>query len=71
MAIVLAFKGREWAWKNKEWESVEHFNRVQRKWSIAGFIFVIVMGVFMAVSLQAYNDYIEKAKAYETSHDTQ
>ena len=68
MAIVLGFKGREWAWKNKEWESVEHFNRVQRKWSIAGIIFVIVMGVFMVYSLQAYNDYIQKTKSYESSH---
>ena len=67
MAIVLGFKGREWAWKNKEWESVEQFNRVQRKWSIAGIIFVIAMGVLMFFSLQAYNDYSEKARYYESS----
>ena len=67
MAIVLGFKGREWAWKNKKWDSVEHFNRVQRKWSVAGIIFVIVMSIFIAYSLQAYNDYIDRAKAYESS----
>lgn len=33
MIFVLGFKGREWAWKNNKWDSVEHFNRVQRKWS--------------------------------------
>ena len=33
MAVILGFKGREWAWKSKQWESVEHFNRVQKKWS--------------------------------------
>ncbi len=33
IAIILGIKGREWAWKNKEWDSLEHFNRVQKKWS--------------------------------------
>lgn len=36
MVFVLGVKGREWAWKNKQWDSVEHFNRVQRKWSMWG-----------------------------------
>ena len=30
VAIVLGIKGREWAWQNKEWESVEHFLAVQK-----------------------------------------
>ncbi len=34
VAIWLGFKGREMAWKNKKWDSVEHFNKVQRLWSI-------------------------------------
>ena len=33
VAIILGFKGREWAWKKKQWEGVEHFNAVQKKWS--------------------------------------
>jgi len=33
MSFVLGFKGREWAWKNTHWDSLEHFNRVQRSWS--------------------------------------
>jgi len=33
MSFVLGFKGREWAWKNTHWDSLEHFNRVQRNWS--------------------------------------
>jgi len=43
MAIVLGVKGREWAWKNNEWESLEHFNRVQRQWSMWGLIITGVM----------------------------
>src|SRR5664280_1999466 len=46
MAIVLGVKGREWAWKAKEWESVDQFNRVQKKWSFWG---VILVPVFLIV----------------------
>lgn len=48
MAVVLGFKGREWAWKNKEWESIEHFNRVQRKWSLWG-IWIVVICLLIGV----------------------
>lgn len=36
VGIVLGFKGREWAWRNKRWDSVEHFNAVQKTWSAWG-----------------------------------
>ena len=38
MMFVLGFKGNAMAWKNKEWESIEHFKTVQRNWNIAGLI---------------------------------
>lgn len=56
MAFVLGAKGNEWAWRNKRWDSVEHFKRVQRKWGFwsAGaiaasfvFVFVVVSGVML------------------------
>lgn len=44
----LLLKGRELAWQNKRWQSVDHFNRVQRRWGIAGaalfLLFVIGVG---------------------------
>lgn len=52
MAIVLGINGREWAWQNKRWESVEHFNRVQRTWSAWGLgvvVAMIVIGVVGAI----------------------
>lgn len=66
MAIVLGFKGREWAWENNKWESVEHFNRVQKRWSF--WAVVIILGVFgigilAAIAIPAYFDYVKKAKA--------
>lgn len=52
MAIILGVKGRQWAWQNKRWESVEHFNRVQKKWSFWGVLIVVgsmVLGIALAI----------------------
>lgn len=46
MAFVLLFKGNEWAWKNKRWDSVEHFKATQRKWAMAG---LIILGIGVAL----------------------
>jgi len=56
MAIVLGFKGREWAWKAKKWESVEEFNRVQKKWSFWGVVIVATIfciGILAAIAIAA------------------
>ena len=60
MAIVLGIKGREWAWRNKRWESLEHFNHVQKGWSIwgVGLVFgLTLLGIVAAIALPAYVDY--------------
>jgi hypothetical protein len=49
MMPILGLYGRKWAWKNKHWESVEHFNNVQKKWDIAGFI---AFGIYILVVLK-------------------
>lgn len=41
MPIILGIKGGEWAWQKKRWDSVEHFQSVQRTWAWIGF------GVFL------------------------
>jgi len=62
VAIWLGFKGREMAWKNKQWKSVEHFNRVQRNWSICGLVLVVIPVVLMLfVAVPAYNSYVERS----------
>ncbi len=33
IAIWLGIQGRELAWKTGKWDSVEHFQRVQKQWS--------------------------------------
>lgn len=51
MAIVLGIRGREWAWKNKKWDSVEHFNRVQRLWSM--WAIGLVLGSLLVIGIVA------------------
>jgi len=51
IAFILGANGSEWAWRNKRWESVEHFKRVQKKWGwigLAWFLFAIVLAVFVS-----------------------
>jgi serine/threonine protein kinase len=38
MAIALGVKGNEWAWKSCRWQSIEHFQKHQKRWAIAGII---------------------------------
>lgn len=38
LCIWFGIKGNEWAWKNKNWESVEEFNKVQKRWAIVALI---------------------------------
>ena len=63
-AIYLGLKGRELAWKNKYWESVEHFNAVQRKWTLWGVWLTLlpaILGILAAIALPAYQDYVIRA----------
>ncbi len=54
MQIVLGIKGNEWAWKNKKWDSVEHFKKVQRTWARVFFIAIgIPLFILLSVAVLA------------------
>lgn len=46
-AVWLGAKGRETAWRRGKWDSLEHFNRVQHKWTVAG-IWCLVLAALAA-----------------------
>jgi len=48
-AIVLGIKGREWAWRNKKWNSVEDFKNTQRPWDIAGIVLFAIWVVAIVI----------------------
>jgi hypothetical protein len=55
---------RELAWRNKRWESVDHFNRVQRSWSKWALIIILgamALGILAAIVLPAYHQYSIRA----------
>ena len=57
VAIYLGVKGRELAWRNKRWDSFEHFDAVQKKWSWWAVVLVFgVMGVgiFAAIMIPMF-----------------
>ncbi len=47
--FMLAFKGNEWAWQNKRWESIEHFKKVQHVWAVWGWALTIAVTVFIVI----------------------
>ncbi len=62
MRIILGIKGNEWAWQRKKWESVEHFQKIQRTWMwwgvgliVAYVIFAVAMGVLLYALYQIGN----------------
>ena len=67
MIIILGIKGKEWAWRNKKWDSVEHFKRVQRLWSKVWVIIfftlcgIAILGVVAAILLMSINAAHQKA----------
>jgi len=42
--FILLFKGNEWAWQARTWDSVEHFKKTQRNWTIAA---LSIYGLFL------------------------
>lgn len=50
MGIYMGVKGTELAWQNKTWNSVEHFEAVQRKWTIAGVVVMVLCFVMVFTS---------------------
>ena len=57
VSIYLGFKGREMAWQNKRWDSVEHFQRVQKQWSFWGVLIIggiFLLGIVAAIATPAY-----------------
>lgn len=51
MPFVLGVKGSTWAWRNRRWDSVDHFRRVQRRWAWFGLALWVGVGVLCAMAL--------------------
>ncbi|MFH1776609.1 MAG: hypothetical protein ABH952_03505 [Candidatus Omnitrophota bacterium] len=59
MAIILGIKGKEWAWQNKKWESIEYFQKIQKLWSywaIGVILVAFLTGVLAALIVPRLQD---------------
>ncbi len=65
MAFVLGAKGNEWAWRNKRWDSVRHFKRVQRKWGYWSAGLIASSLVFMIVVTSGIMLLMKQSGAYQ------
>lgn len=53
VSLWLGFKGRELTWRHGHWRSLPHFITVQRRWSIAGIVGLVLMVLLGFVVLAA------------------
>lgn len=61
MPFVLGAKGSEWAWKNKRWDSIEHFRKTQRTWMWWGIgvngLLLILASILLMISMPKIINY--------------
>ena len=74
VSLILFIKGNEWAWNNKQWDSLESFRRTQRKWAAAAVILIFLFSLFLAglfiVATIHYKSKIAASAAYETAAES-
>ena len=57
MIVVLGAKGSKWAWQKKRWDSVDHFQKIQKKWAwwgLAVFLILFVMSILPKLYLAIF-----------------
>lgn len=47
--FLLGAKGNAWAWEHKRWENVQHFQKVQHYWALAGIVFFLFLIISISV----------------------
>ena len=62
--FVLGAKGSAWAWRNRKWDSVEHFRRVQRTWAIWGLIVWVAFIAFIVAIFFIVSSALKGSEAY-------
>lgn len=63
LPFVLGAKGNEWAWQNRSWRSVEHFQSTQRKWRNVSFVIFLVVVPLLFIGIMS----MLKGEAYDLS----
>lgn len=70
MPFILGIYGREWAWKNKKWESIESFKKVQKNWALWWLLVPVILalfGIFFGGLLIAINPAAQVQRALDST----
>jgi hypothetical protein len=67
MPFVLGAKGSAWAWRNKRWDGVEHFRRVQRRWAIWGVIIYLALIAILGVAAFSAMMILKQSELYRAA----
>ncbi|MGO2478017.1 MAG: cytochrome c oxidase assembly factor Coa1 family protein [Pseudoalteromonas sp.] len=67
MFFILGIKGNEWAWRNNKWQSVEHFQRIQKMWRNTGIILFVVILSLLFVGVFSIAGSALKGEAFDQS----
>lgn len=54
MGPVLGYKGNEWAWKSRQWRSIQQFKDHQRGWTVAGLLFGFPLSIVIWIGTIAW-----------------
>ena len=67
MMFLLGAKGSAWAWRNRRWDSVAHFRRVQRMWARWGVVVWVVSFLGCAAMVVGMVQTFKRSEAYQLS----
>jgi heme/copper-type cytochrome/quinol oxidase subunit 2 len=68
--FVLGAKGSAWAWRNRKWDSVAHFRRVQRLWTIWACVALAAIIVFAVALFLLVGSVLKGSEAYRLGVET-
>lgn len=72
--FLFGFNGSEWAWRNRKWENIGHFQRIQRawrNWGIVMYLAFFLIGMFFVSSEETVMNDAAELPAAGTMSDGQ
>jgi len=58
--IWSGMEGNERAWQGKKWNSIEEFNKIQKRWALAGLVIWIVVAIVIAINIYVHSPGFDK-----------